>query len=84
MDRVTVVVLKRRGPPKPPAAPAKIEPMLLSDVIARVERLHIMAVTLRGAGRNGPEAFTEDKSELTRALHLLEQDLRRRGVRSEG
>lgn len=75
-----VVRLKSRKP-----APAKIksdkpQALPLSELIERVRRIKDMARELRGVGRNGPEAFTEDKSDLRRAAELLEDDLRRRGV----
>lgn len=80
--RFTVEHVRRRSPLLPKPAPAKPQPLQLSEVIERVVRLKDMARTLRGVGRFGPEAFSEDKSDLRRAAELLEDDLRRRGVAS--
>ena len=76
-----VVTVQHRGQASArPKRPAKDAPIALSDLIGRVERIKDMARTLRGVGRYGPEAFSEDKSELHRAACRLEDDLRKRGV----
>jgi hypothetical protein len=76
----TVEHVKRRTPAAPKPAPAKPQPMQLSELLERVVRIKDTTVRLRGVGRFGPEAFTEDKSELRRMAERLEDDLRRRGV----
>jgi hypothetical protein len=71
--------IKRRSPapPKPVDKPAAMD---LAELLERVTWLKDKARTLRGVGRGSPEAFTEDKDELHRAVCRLEDDLRRRGV----
>ncbi len=79
-----VIRIRRRIPLKPQPKrddPGKPGPLPESDLIDRLAALARMARTLRGVGRFGPEAFTEDKSDLVRACERLETDVRRRGVR---
>jgi hypothetical protein len=77
-----VLAVRHRTPVKPRPKPSgKPEPLPLTEVIERVERIAELAIRLQGIGHtSNAHAFAEGKSEIVSAAHRLVDDLRKRGV----